>query len=78
MPTPVKPCDGHFSEDLQQLIRADKNRAQWASHPCEVCGLSVEPTQVKGKWVPLPHWPSVSYRPRKTARASAPAADSSA
>lgn len=56
---PVKPCSGRFSEELQAVLIQNKDRAQWAMHTCEVCGLSVGAVQVQGKWVPEQHWPSV-------------------
>lgn len=65
MPTSVKPCDGQFSEDLQTVLIRNRNREQWAVHPCQVCGASVGAVQVQGKWVPEQHWPSVKY-PRRT------------
>ncbi len=65
MPAPVKPCEGRFSEELQATLASNKDRVQWAVHPCEVCGVEVGATLDKGKWVPEQHWPSVKY-PRKT------------
>jgi|CZKL01.1.fsa_nt_gi hypothetical protein len=63
MPIPLKPCDGHFSEEVQQILQRNIDRTQWADHPCEVCGIEIGAVQVKGKWVPETHWPSVKYRP---------------
>jgi hypothetical protein len=67
MPTPLKPCDGDFSEELQEVLRKNRDRAQWADHPCQTCGFEVGAVQVKGRWVPAPHWPSVKYPVRKAA-----------
>lgn len=64
MPIPLKPCDGRFSEDLQEILTRNRNREQWAVHPCQSCGTSVGAVQIHGKWVPEQHWPSVSYPPR--------------
>ena len=64
MPIPVKPCDGRFSDDLQEILNRNRNREQWAIHTCEVCGAAVGAMQVQGKWVPEQHWPSVTYPPR--------------
>jgi len=58
---PVKPCEGRFSDELQTVLKRNMDRAQWANHTCEVCGLAVGATQVGGKWVPEQHWPSVKY-----------------
>ncbi len=66
MPTPAKPCDGRFSDELQAVIAQNIDRAQWATHPCEVCGVLVGAVQVQGKWVPEQHWPSVKYPVRNT------------
>lgn len=78
MPTPLKPCDGHFSEELQRILHSNKDRAQWANHPCEVCGLEVSAKHVQGKWVPDSHWPTVKYPPRTPAgRTITPTAASS-
>jgi hypothetical protein len=64
MPTLVKPCEGRFSDDLQEVLTRNRNREQWAVHTCENCGASVGAVQVHGKWVPEEHWPSVTYPPR--------------
>lgn len=61
MPTPLKPCDGQFSDDLQAVLTRNRNREQWAVHTCQRCGVSVGAVQVNGKWVPEQHWPSVKY-----------------
>lgn len=66
MSTPIKPCDGAFSDDLQELLTRNRNREQWAVHTCQVCGASVGAAIVHGKWVPEQHWPSVKYAPRVT------------
>ena len=67
MPTPVKPCEGRFSDELQGVLTRNRNREQWAMYTCEVCGASVGVVQVQGKWVPEQHWPSVTYAPRNPA-----------
>ncbi len=64
MPIPVKPCEGRFSDELIELISKNRDRSQWANHPCAVCGAMVGATQVKGQWVPEQHWPTVKYQPR--------------
>jgi len=64
MATPAKPCDGRFSDELQALLARNTDRAQWATHACEVCGVSVGAVQVQGKWTPEQHWPSVKYPAR--------------
>ena len=81
MPIPAKPCEGRFSEEVQAVLKSNRDRAQWANHTCEVCGLSVGAAQVQGKWVPEQHWPSVKYQPRNGAdkkRNTPVAADDSA
>ena len=62
MPTPAKPCDGRFNEELQVLLTRNRNREQWGVYPCELCGASVGAVEVRGKWVPEQHWPSVTSR----------------
>jgi len=64
MPLPAKPCEGRFSDEVQQLLVKNTDRAQWANHSCEICGFSVGAKQDRGKWVPEQHWPSVKIRPR--------------
>jgi hypothetical protein len=49
-----------------EAIRRNRNREQWASHPCETCGRKVGVELVMGNWVPERHWPSIAYRSRKT------------
>lgn len=71
MPTPLKPCDGSLSNELQEILQKNRDRAQWAAHPCQVCGQEVMVVQVKGRWVPQAHWPSVTYRPRPVKGTSA-------
>ena len=61
MPTPLKPCVGTFSDETRKQLLSNRNREQWLSHPCEVCGQSVSARLEKGIWVPEPHWPSVRY-----------------
>lgn len=64
MPIPIKPCDGHLSDDLQAILTRNREREQWALHTCQLCGASVGVVQMHGKWVPEQHWPSVTYPPR--------------
>jgi hypothetical protein len=64
MPIPAKPCEGRFSDEVLDAISKNRDRAQWANHTCEVCGLSIGATQEKGRWVPEQHWPSVKYHAR--------------
>jgi hypothetical protein len=64
MPIPLKPCDGQFHSDLQEVLTRNRNREQWATHPCELCGAMVGAVQVHGRWVPEQHWPSVNYPAR--------------
>jgi hypothetical protein len=66
MKGPVKPCEGRFSDELQAVLNRNRDRAQWANHTCEVCGLAVGAKQDRGKWIPEQHWPSVEYQPSKT------------
>lgn len=65
MPTPAKPCDGRFKEELQVVLSKNRNREQWGTYPCEMCGASVGVVAVHGKWVPEQHWPSVRYPKRQ-------------
>jgi hypothetical protein len=64
MPSPAKPCEGRFSDEVQAVLKTNKDRAQWANHTCEVCGVAVGAALVQGKWVPEQHWPSVKYQSR--------------
>jgi len=64
MPIPAKPCEGRFSDEVQLVLSRNRDRDQWANHPCEVCGVAVGAKIEKGKWVPEQHWPSVKYVPR--------------
>ena len=64
MPIPAKACEGRFSDGVQEVLRRNRDRAQWANHTCEVCGLTVGAMQDRGKWVPEQHWPSVKYPSR--------------
>lgn len=66
MPTAVKPCEGRFSPEVIELLVKNRDRAQWANHPCEVCGLSIGATLDKGRWVPEQHWPTVKYLQHRT------------
>jgi hypothetical protein len=65
MPIPSKPCPGELSLETQQLLRKTRDRAQWATYPCEVCGRAVGVEEAGGRWIPERHWPSVAYPPRK-------------
>lgn len=67
MPSAVKPCAGQFSEELQEVLNRNSERAQWSTYACEICKVTVGAVQVRGKWVPEPHWPSVKYTPRRVA-----------
>jgi len=67
MPINAKPCDGRFKDELQEILTRNREREQWATHPCEVCGVLVGAVRVQGKWVPEQHWLSVKYPPRNTA-----------
>jgi hypothetical protein len=79
MPIPAKPCEGRFSDEVQEILGRNRDRVQWANHTCEVCGASIGATQNRGKWVPEQHWPSVKYHPRNaTDKKRAIAADSPA
>ncbi len=64
MPIPAKPCEGRFSDEVQAVLTGNKDRAQWANHTCEVCGVAVGAKLDRGIWVPEQHWPSVKYRSR--------------
>jgi hypothetical protein len=67
MPLAVKPCEGRFSDEVLTAVSSNRDRAQWANHSCEVCGVAVGAILEKGKWVPEQHWPSVKYPPRNPA-----------
>jgi len=64
MSIPAKACEGRFSNEVLEALTKNRDRAQWANHQCEVCGVVVGATLDKGKWVPEQHWPSVKYPPR--------------
>ena len=64
MPGPAKPCQGRFSDEVLAVLNQNRDRAQWANYPCQVCGLMVGAQRDGGKWVPEQHWPSVNYYPR--------------
>jgi hypothetical protein len=61
MPIPAKPCEGRFSDEVLEVLQKNTDRAQWANHTCQTCGVAVGATLDKGKWVPEQHWPSVKY-----------------
>lgn len=63
MPTPVKPCEGSFSEETERVLIANIDRAQWLPHPCTDCGSHIGARFEKGRWVPDTHWPSIPARP---------------
>ena len=65
----AKACEGRFSDEVQLILTKNSERAQWANHACEVCGLSVGAVLDKGKWVPEQHWSSVKYSPRNAGTA---------
>jgi hypothetical protein len=67
MPIPAKACEGRFSDEVLELLNRNRDRDQWANHPCEICGVAVGAKQDKGRWVPEQHWPSVKYTPRRVA-----------
>jgi len=64
MPIPAKPCVGQFSDETIQALIANRDRAQWLTHPCTICGQQVGARIILGKWSPEQHWPSVHYVPR--------------
>jgi hypothetical protein len=64
MPIPAKACEGRFSDEVQEVLISNRDRSQWSNQACEVCGAMVGAVQVKGKWVPEQHWPTVKYLPR--------------
>ncbi len=64
MPTPVKPCQGQFSEETIAALVSNTGRAQWLTHPCALCGQTAGARLEKGKWIPEQHWPSVQYKER--------------
>ena len=64
MSIPAKACEGRFSDEVLEILNKNRDRAQWANHRCEVCGVVVGAKQDRGKWVPEQHWPSVKYAPR--------------
>lgn len=64
---PVKPCEGRFDDELQAVLEKNRDRAQWATYRCEVCGISIGATRDQGgRWGPEQHWPSVKYLPSAT------------
>jgi len=64
MPFPAKPCGGRFSDELQAVLTRNSDRAQWANHRCEACGLEIGAVMEKGRWVPEQHWPTVKHTAR--------------
>jgi len=64
MHLPAKACEGRFSDEVQEVLTKNRDRAQWANYTCEVCGLSIGAVRDKGKWVPEQHWPTVKYPAR--------------
>lgn len=71
MPLPVKPCEGRFADELQTTLSQNRDRAQWANHRCETCGLEIGAIFEKGRWVPEQHWPTVKYHPRSEKKPAA-------
>ena len=69
MPAPIKQCEGRLSESTKLLLRANRDRAAWGMHPCDVCGQMVGVLAVNCDWVPEKHWPSVTYGLRKSGTA---------
>ena len=65
MPTPLKPCDGFFSQDTINLLTANRDHAQWLLHPCGRCGQQVGARIDKGRWSPESHWRSIPPRARR-------------
>ena len=63
MPISSKLCHGELSEETQQLLRKTGDRAQWAAHPCTVCGRTVGVEEAGGRWMPERHCPSVTHQP---------------
>jgi hypothetical protein len=76
MPTPLKPCEGKISDATLEALRRNRNREQWATHPCETCGRIVGVELIMGKWTPERHWPSVAYVARKAPANPRPAGPS--
>jgi CheY-like chemotaxis protein len=62
MRTPVKACNGRFSEETLQALLKNVDRAQWLPHKCQQCEQLVGAKLEKGLWIPEPHWPSVIAR----------------
>ena len=62
MRTPVKACNGRFSEETLQVLLKNVDRAQWLPHKCQQCDQLVGAKLEKGLWIPEPHWPSVTAR----------------
>jgi hypothetical protein len=62
MPIPAKPCDGKLSDETIQLLKKNRDHAQWGNHLCETCGRMVGVETLMGKWIPERHWPSVSLK----------------
>ncbi len=65
MPAPLKPCPGQFSDEVQQALLNDTDRARWKDHPCELCGQLVSAQLYKSRWEPDRHWKSVTYSTEK-------------
>jgi hypothetical protein len=57
----IKQCSGSFNQAVLEALVSNTNRAQWATHTCELCNKQVGAQQVKGRWVTEQHWSSVSY-----------------
>ena len=74
MPSPMKPCDGRFSDETIHLLEDNVDRAQWLPHRCEQCGKMVDGRLHKGTWMPDVHWNSVSPRRPAQSNRSRPSA----
>jgi hypothetical protein len=57
----MKQCPGSFNKAVLEALALNTDRAQWATHTCELCNKQVGAQQVKGRWVTEQHWSSVSY-----------------
>jgi hypothetical protein len=70
----VKPCDGSFNDETNELLVSNVDRAQWLLHVCQRCGQRVGARLDKGRWVPDVHWPSIPRRPASRPSMKAPEA----
>ena len=51
MPIPSKPCPGELSQETQRLLRKTRDRTQWGTYPCKVCGRVVGVEEAGGRWI---------------------------